>query len=126
VTHSTKYGRQTARRSQGSQRPTVTAAERKAARRGKRPRYVLFESESHDALTGVYAALRNKLDWNVKPPQVIETRGALTIIKCYHRDVDALRALLEAVPGVKTRRTSGTLRALRRKAGLNGRAQRVL
>ena len=73
-------------------------AERKAARRGKRPRYVLFESEDHDALTRAYAALRNKLDWNVKPPQVIETRGALTIIKCFHRDVDALRALQRAQP----------------------------
>ena len=118
MTPSTKSGRPPARRYQGSQRPSVTAAERKAARRGKRPRYVLFESESHDALTGVYAALRNKFDWNVKPPQVIETRGALTIMKCYHRDVDALRALLAAVPGVKTRRTSGTLRALRRKSKL--------
>jgi hypothetical protein len=116
VTPSTKSGRPPARRPQGSQRPTVTAAERKAARRGKRPRYVLFESESHDALTRAYSALRNKLDWNVKPPQVIETRGALTIMKCYHRDVDALRALLAAVPGVKTRRTSGTLRALRAKS----------
>jgi hypothetical protein len=104
----------------------LTAAERKAARRGKRPRYVLFESESHDALTAAYAALRNKLDWNVKPPQVVETREALTIMKCYHRDVDSLREILSGVPGVKTLRTSGTLRALRRKVGLNGRAQRVL
>ena len=123
---SKRSGKPPARRYQGSQRPTVTAAERKAARRGKRPRYVLFESEDHDALTRAYAALRNKLDWNVKPPQVIETRGALTIIKCFHRDVDALRALLTAVTGVKPRRTSGTIRALRRKSVLAGAAQRVL
>jgi hypothetical protein len=96
----------------------VTAAERKAARRGKRPRYVLFESESHEALCGVYAAFRNRTDWNVKPPQVVETRGPATIVKCFHKDVDGLRELLNAVPGVKTLRTSGTLRALRRKAGL--------
>jgi len=79
---------------------------------------VLFECESHDALTGAYAALRGKLDWNVKPPQVIETKGKLAVMKCYHKDVESLRALLSGVPGVKTLRTSGTLRALRRKAGL--------
>jgi len=107
-------------RSSGNQRPKVTAAERKALRRGKRPRYILFESESHDALCGVYAALReNPSVWKEKPPNVIETRGQVTIVKVYHKDLEAAKTLLNSVRGVKTLRTSGTLRALRRKAGLN-------
>jgi hypothetical protein len=97
----------------------VTAAERKAMRRGKRPRYILFESASHDALCGVYAALReNPSIWKERPPSVIETRGAVTIVKIFHKDLETAKTLLNSVAGVKTLRTSGTLRALRRKAGL--------
>ncbi|MFH0816164.1 MAG: hypothetical protein V1934_05055 [Methanobacteriota archaeon] len=97
----------------------MTAAERKALRRGKRPRYVLFESESHGALCGAYASLRaNPSVWVEKPPSVIETRGQVTIIRVFHKDLETAKTLLNSVAGVRTLRTSGTLRALRRKAGL--------
>jgi len=91
-----------------------SARERKARKRGLRQRYILFESADHEALTRVYAALRNHFnDWKVKPPSVIETRGSVTILKCYHLDVDEVRRMLNAVEGVKTLKTSGTLRKLR-------------
>lgn len=80
----------------------------------RRQRYVLFESADHEALVRVYAALRNHFnDWKVKPPTVIETRGSVTILKCYHLDLDEVRRMLNAIEGIKTLKTSGTLRKLR-------------
>jgi RNase P/RNase MRP subunit POP5 len=85
-------------------------------KRGRR-RYIAFRSEL--GREQMLSALRSKADSiGVRTPKLIQFEGGMGIVRCSPEEKDAIIDLLGSVEGTESLLTSGTLRTLRERYGM--------